>query len=257
MRNHKPYASGAEGARWTNADQDGPRPQDPGPRTQDPGPRTQDPGPRTQDRTRSDLGGARPGRDHLGIVLAVRPPLFSSALAECLRSQAWVDSVVEDAELLARPHAPDIGKVDILVLHAPGAPDTLQRAVTLTSCGRPDLRILALVGSCTDSDLAHLVAAGATGILLHCCGMAELCDAVRRVGRFEQVLPTKAGVRSSQVVDLDAMDYLTPAERKVMRMPTAGLKRCEIASALSVSGWTVDSHRKSAERKMGAKPAGG
>jgi len=101
------------------------------------------------------------------------------------------------------------------------------------------------------------VAAGATGILLHRCSTRELFDALRRVARFEQILPSTMGFSSCRIAELEGAEGLTPLERKVMRMLAAGLKRSDIATALNISGWTVDSHRKSAVRKMRAKGAGG
>jgi DNA-binding NarL/FixJ family response regulator len=142
--------------------------------------------------------------------------------------------------------------VDIGVLRSEIAQDSLLRVVAILAGAKPELRLAALVNGLTSADdMARLRAAGAMGVILDTCQPSDLAEVLCRIARFEPVLPALVDVAASLTSELDCLSGLTPRERTISRMLAAGLKRGDVASALNISAWTVDSHRKAASRKMG------
>lgn len=89
---------------------------------------------------------------------------------------------------------------------------------------------------------------GASGYLLKNTGKEALIDTIYRVWKGEKCFPdTKAGGKSHNET------FLTPRELDVLKLIINECTSQEIAEKLSLSQYTVDTHRKSIYRKTGAK----
>jgi DNA-binding NarL/FixJ family response regulator len=89
---------------------------------------------------------------------------------------------------------------------------------------------------------------GADGYLLKNTGKEALLDTIYRVCKGEKCFPdVKTGNKDSKET------FLTPRELDVLKLIINEYTSQEIAEKLSLSQYTVDTHRKSIYRKTGAK----
>ena len=111
----------------------------------------------------------------------------------------------------------------------------------------PDTRCLFLTGNSTPAILAQLLASGAHGVFLKSTAISVIHDAILQisVGQF---------VHGEDVTRLAAqatgIETLTQREIEVLSGIAKGLSNPGIASTLSISPKTVESHRASLMRKL-------
>ncbi len=97
----------------------------------------------------------------------------------------------------------------------------------------------------------------AAGYLLKDAGVAELVQAIRQVAAGQRCLSRQlseraidAYVEKAKDSPLDIYDTLTTREREVLQLTAEGHSNSEIASRLSISPRTAETHRTNLQRKL-------
>jgi DNA-binding NarL/FixJ family response regulator len=177
-------------------------------------------------------------RKGIGMVINAQPDMELAAEA------ASGDEVVREA-LRVRP---DIVIMDVSM---PGCNGIEAARRILTEL--PSTRILGLSMYKDSVYVRELLRAGASGYLVKDCDDAELLLAIRAVARGEAYL--SPAVTSAVLTDYrrsvaNPVDLLTAREREVLVMIAEGKTNKEIATALNLSIYTVESYRGSLMEKL-------
>ena len=159
---------------------------------------------------------------------------------------------VAEAVPLIKELDPDVVLLDV---HLPdGSGDAIVNAV---ATDRPGVRFLALSVSDAAEDVISVIRAGARGYVTKTISGPELAAAIERVAAGDAVFsPRLAGFvldafRAGERVGGDAeLDELTPREREVLQLIARGYMYKEIATRLSLSVKTVESHVSNVLRKL-------
>lgn len=160
---------------------------------------------------------------------------------------------VEGAIDVIRALRPDVVLLDV---HLPGGdgPAVIQgvQAAEIDTC------FLALSVSDAAEDVIAVIRAGARGYVTKAIDGDDLIDAIRRVASGDAVFSPRlagfvldafAGQISVAEVDPE-LDQLTNREQEVLRLLARGYAYKEVASRLSISVKTVESHASSVLRKL-------
>ncbi len=152
--------------------------------------------------------------------------------------------------------APDVVVLDITMPHMGGL-ETLQRL----RAEHPDVKVVLLSVHGDPPFIQNAVALGADGYVLKNGRAQEVVAAVRAVTRggsyfsppvareiVEQLRAPKHGAA-------EPLSQLSAREREVLRLIAEGLSAKEIARELAISSKTVEAHRTSLMRKLGARKA--
>ena len=165
---------------------------------------------------------------------------------------AGVSGDVDDAIAGIRRVEPDVVLIDV---HMPGGGGVSVIENVIET--HPDMVFLALSVSDAPEDVIAMIRAGARGYVTKSISPTELVDAVKRVGAGDAVFsPRLAGF----VLDAFAgavpkptdpeLDQLTPREREVLRQIARGFTYKQVASRLSISIKTVETHVSAVLRKL-------
>ena len=148
-------------------------------------------------------------------------------------------------------------KPDVVVLDI-ALPDLDGIAVARRIHGaEPGIKILALSMHAERRFVSEMFAAGASGYILKASVLEELLNAIHTVSRGKRYL-------SPELVDLLLEDFIgdeapsvspafarvTPREREVLQLISAGKTTKEIAQMLDLSVKTVETHRQQLLRKL-------
>ena len=206
---------------------------------------------------------------HLTVMIVDDHPLVRAAVAQAVRGSgvrvvAEAATAEEALELAPRVH-PAILLVDI---EMPGM-SGLQLVRELAS-RLPATKIVMLTVSGSERDVLDAMRAGAVGYLTKDVTPEALGRSVRAVGAGELVMPRRLAARlvhrlarraplerpmgddSATAFD-DGIDRLTPREQDVLRLISDGLSDREIATALTISTRTVETHVSSVIHKLGVR----
>ena len=188
--------------------------------------------------------------DHELILSGIRSELAGSV--DLVGEADEVDVAIE----MILERTPDVVLLDV---HMPGGGGL---AVLNTVSGKcPTIRFLALSVSDAAEDVISIIRAGARGYVTKNISGPDLLDAIYRVAAGDAVFsPRLAGfvldAFSLEGVNLDAgdvdpeLDQLTPRERQVLRLIARGYSYRDIATELTISTKTVESHVSSVLRKL-------
>jgi DNA-binding NarL/FixJ family response regulator len=182
-------------------------------------------------------------RDGLRSLLAREPAVKVTAEA---------GTVAEALQAVAQD-APDVAVVDISLPDASGmvAISELRRIAK-------NLRVLVLSAHDQEEYIAQAFEAGASGYVLKEQSAEELMSALETIGRGEPymsprisrfVLDGFMSARSGQP-HRSPLGKLTPRERTVFELLARGQTNAEIASELTISIKTVETHRARLLRKL-------
>ena len=184
--------------------------------------------------------------DHELFLSGVR-----AELAERFEVAGW-STDVDDAVDGIRSAKPDVVLIDV---HMPGGGGLAVINNVLET--NPDLRFLALSVSDAPEDVIAMIRAGARGYVTKSIAPDELATAVDRVAAGDAVFsPRLAGFvldAFSDTIAVDAdpeLDALTPREREVLRQIAKGYAYKQIATRLSISVKTVETHVSAVLRKL-------
>ncbi len=159
---------------------------------------------------------------------------------------------VDQAIDAIREARPDVVLVDV---HMPGGGGlTVVKNVTETN---PDVRFLALSVSDAPEDVIAMIRGGARGYVTKSISPEELAAAIDRIAADDAVFsPRLAGFvleafTETMPVEHDPdLDQLTPREQEVLRQIARGYSYKQVASRLSISVKTVESHVSAVLRKL-------
>lgn len=177
-------------------------------------------------------------RKGIGMVINAQPDM------ELVAEAASGDEVVREA-LRVRP---DIVIMDVSMPGCNGIEAARRILAEL-----PATRIVGLSMYKDSVYVRELLRAGASGYLVKDCDDAELLMAIRAAARGEAYL--SPAVTSAVLTDYrrsvaNPVDLLTAREREVLVMIAEGKTNKEIATALNLSVYTVESYRGSLMEKL-------
>ena len=171
--------------------------------------------------------------------------------------QAHVDVVgwasdVDEAISAIQTLQPEVVLVDV---HMPGGGGLA--VVTNVAESNADIRFLALSVSDKAEDVIAMIRAGARGYVTKTISPIELVAAIEWVANGDAVFsPRLAGfvldafAESSPVVDDPELDQLTTREQEVLRQIARGYTYKQVATRLSISVKTVETHVSAVLRKL-------
>jgi RNA polymerase sigma factor (sigma-70 family) len=189
--------------------------------------------------------------DHELIRSGIRAELSGSV--EIVGEADEVDAAIE----MILERSPDVVLLDV---HMPnGGGLAVLKAVTRAQC---KVRFLALSVSDAAEDVIAIIRAGARGYVTKNISGPDLTDAIYRIAAGDVVFSprlagfvldafanTEQGAPLMALVDVE-LDQLTPRERQVLRLIARGYTYKDIATELSISAKTVESHVSSVLRKL-------
>ncbi|MEJ5369449.1 MAG: response regulator transcription factor [Bryobacteraceae bacterium] len=154
----------------------------------------------------------------------------------------------EEALREAQRVQPDVVVMDVSMPEVNGIEATRRMMEVL-----PRVRVIGLSMYRDAVYVRELLRAGASGYLVKDCDDAELLLAIRAVARGEAYL--SPAVTAAVLTDYrrnvtNPIDLLTSREREVLVMIAEGKTNKEIASALNLSVYTVESYRGSLMEKL-------
>lgn len=190
------------------------------------------------------------------VVVADDHTLVRQSVLKAVRNEDGVEVVGEAGDgpgtlAAVAQHDPDMLVVDIAM---PGM-DGLAVAEQLRR-ERPQLRVVFLSMHDDDGSLQRAVALGAAGFVSKSASIEELQEAVRAVRDGGSYLSSNV---ASRVMDLAAGRSpattlgLTPREREILELLTAGNRPTEIGTTLFLSVKTVKNHLTSIYSKLGVE----
>lgn len=151
-----------------------------------------------------------------------------------------------------RSVSPDVVLVDV---HMPGGGGVA--VVHNIAETNPNIRFLALSVSDAPEDVIAMIRAGCRGYVTKSIAPEELADAIRRVDSGDAVFsPSLAGFvleafSAAMPIEEDPeLDQLTPREQEVLRQIARGYQYKQVATRLSISTKTVETHVSSVLRKL-------
>ncbi len=182
------------------------------------------------------------------LVIVTRRPFLQAFIAEMLKANGGelVASFSTHAELLRDVN--QIGSANVLLLDATqveGLYDLLlETRKTVRGC-----RSLVATNAAGDYVLNRVFECGAGGIVNELDACEEWIDAIRAVSRGGSY-QSAVCVRQRDVLPVAAK--LTPMEAKVLPLVCKGMTDEGVGQALGIAPLTVEGHRSSCMRKLGA-----
>ncbi len=163
----------------------------------------------------------------------------------------WATDVDQAIDAI-RKARPDVVLVDV---HMPGGGGlTVVKNITETN---PEVRFLALSVSDAPEDVIAMIRGGARGYVTKSISPEQLAAAIDRIAKNDAVFsPRLAGFvldafTETMPVEHDPdLDQLTPREQEVLRQIARGYSYKQVATRLSISVKTVESHVSAVLRKL-------
>ncbi|MGA7919925.1 MAG: response regulator transcription factor [Candidatus Acidiferrales bacterium] len=197
--------------------------------------------------------------NRLRILIADDHDLIRHGIKQLLVSHPGWEICAEASNGLEAVSAAQTSKPDIAILDIsmPGL-NGLEAARKIRQ-ESPDTEILILSMYSSDEVIREIVDAGAKGYILKSDSDRDLVAAVETVANHKPFLTPVAAdmlltsfrggsVRSPS--DAPLRDRLTPRERQVVRLLAEGKSSKEVASSLSISVKTAETHRSNIMRKL-------
>jgi len=190
------------------------------------------------------------------VLLADDHKIFRDGLRTLIEKQANME-VVGEAEngrtaiKLSKKLSPNVVVMDITMPDMNGI-DATRKIISET----PGVRVIALSMHSDRRFVSGMLEAGASGYLLKDCAFDELARAIRTVITNHTYLsPRVADIVVKSYVDKSVRPHmvsstLTPREREMLQLLAEGMPAKQIASHLSVSVKTVETHRRNIMQKL-------
>lgn len=122
---------------------------------------------------------------------------------------------------------------------------------------KPELKVVCITGFDDDALIERAFQAGASGFALKSDAPEELSVALRRVmAGHRYVSPglltrfPRLGGDGDEPIVTTRLGLLTPRERQVLKLVSAGKSAKEISSELKISAWTVTNHKSNIMAKL-------
>ena len=187
--------------------------------------------------------------DHSLIRLGIRSALTSSCSDICVMGEA---DNGESLFHLLETTKPDIILLDIFL------PDT--NGIEITRRLRkeyPEIKILIISGENTIGVIQELVKVGIDGFISkQLCTGEETAEAIRSIMSGmeyfgKDIASIIYNIYISKTHTQKGIIELTPREKEIIDLCSAGLQSKEIGSRINVSSRTVDTHKKNIFKKLG------
>jgi DNA-binding NarL/FixJ family response regulator len=189
----------------------------------------------------------------LRIVLIDDHTLFRQGLRAIIALQPDMAVVAEagdarDVYPMLETAAPDVAVVDIALRGSSGIAATQEIVRRYPQC-----RVLVLSMHANEEFAAEAFAAGATGYALKDQDAEQVLDAIRQVASGQRYLaPSLPAWVLSGPRSLGPLGQLSRREREVFDLIVQSRSNRDIAAYLCISIKTVETHRTSINRKLGA-----
>ncbi len=193
------------------------------------------------------------------LLLVDGQPVFRQGLAALLKKESPEFDVVGEAAgsaeamALAERLTPDIVIMDILSRNGDGL------EATRTIHERfPRVKVMILTALDEEDDLFQALRAGASGYLLKTAKLSELIDSIRTIAGGDSILSPsliKKLVKEFRTGTSrnNPLFTLTPREKEVLQLASAGASNKEIAEKCYISVTTVKAHFRSILGKLEVK----
>jgi DNA-binding NarL/FixJ family response regulator len=193
----------------------------------------------------------------ISILLVDDHPVVRQGLRQVLESNPGFSVVGEAADGYEALELVDQLKPDVAILDLalPGL-NGLEVARRIRQ-RKPDTRMLVLSMHNTEAYVFEAIKVGILGYVLKESATKDLVQAVEEAAAGRRYLSPPLTEQAVQAYSAkinsrsrDPYDSLTDREREVLQMLSEGQKRSSIASRLSISPRTVDTHRTNLMRKL-------
>jgi len=199
------------------------------------------------------------GQKNIRVAIADNHKLFRVALAHLLSAQEGIELVGEagdgrEAMKLVLERDPDVLLLEIFV----PVPDGIELARQIRET-HPRTEVVVLTGDHNETYRRQAFEAGARSYLLKECSSDELLKAIRAASLGDYYLPDAAtrDLVAEYVRPLLGKQrpggLITPRERELACLLADGYSSKEAAGVLNISVKTVETHRASLMKKLGAR----
>lgn len=183
------------------------------------------------------------------IMLIADSRLLRTALAKSLSYEDDLDVVAEHTSVEVTPDLARKVDADVFVVDLDTLMGSVIDAVDILTEECPGCAVLVLATAAASNALRHALGCRLGAYLKKDCHVGDLADAVRRVAAGERFIePTIAAC-----VLKGRPNPLTPRERDVLRLATAGNSVRDIAAGLFLTTGTVRTYLSTIMQKIGAR----
>jgi len=182
------------------------------------------------------------------VLLAEDHTLVRAGIRSLISSFQDIEVVAEagdgrEATRLARSLNPDIVLMDISMPGLNGLEATTRITRANSHC-----RVLILSMHTNEEYAAQALRAGARGYLVKEAAASQLEEALHAVARGESYVSSSLSMDTvsrllEETPQNSGLDHLTPRQREILQLIAEGKSTREIASVLSLSAKTVETHR--------------
>ncbi|TGE21983.1 response regulator transcription factor [Hymenobacter aquaticus] len=187
--------------------------------------------------------------DHVMLTQSLALLLAGQADMQVVAQLASGDALLDWLEHASHPLPADVLLLD---LHIPG-PDGLT-VLPLLQQRWPQLRVLVFSTAAAPELIERVAAAGAHGFLAKSADAEQLLAAIRGVHAGQRIFPVRprlaAAASGAATEPLLRLHRLSAREREIVGLIRTGLTTREIAERLSLSEFTVGTHRRNIMHKL-------
>ena len=195
--------------------------------------------------------------EKIRILIADDHPAFREGLCRLLEGEEDLECVCkpsdgEEAVSLAKELLPDVAIIDVAMPKLNGI-----EAAKQIKAACPNTAILMVSAFGYESYILASLRAGAAGYLLKTTPLRELTNAIRSVHTGEAVFDLKAASKilrrltAEKGKEKEGLEELHRRELEVLKLAAKGISNKEIASKLTISERTVQTHLVNIFRKLG------
>jgi DNA-binding NarL/FixJ family response regulator len=196
----------------------------------------------------------------ISILLADDHPVVRRGVRGALEAESAFSVVAEtgdglEAVRLAERLQPDVMVLDLMM---PGLSGLDVLPIVRQRSPRTGVVVLSMLAD--EEFVLQALKHGALAYVLKGCDPVHMVEAVRRAAAGRRYLSPAISERAfeayhekAQSIPSDPQDLLTPRERQALQLAAEGCTNGEIASRLSISQRTAETHRANAMRKLGLR----
>jgi len=197
----------------------------------------------------------------ISIIIADDHQIFLDGLHSILGDVQDIKVVAEanngvDLVKMAEVHSPDVILTDLRMPAMDGV-----AAVRYLNKHFPDIPVLVLSMFEEEEEIIEILKAGAKGYIPKKAGVDELLKAIRTVAAnrtyYSPVIRSTIGKWIENPEISEHQKTLTKREREILKLIAEGKTSHQIAVALKLSKYTVDTHRKNIHKKLDIKSNAG
>ncbi|MEC3905843.1 response regulator transcription factor [Tamlana sp. 2201CG12-4] len=195
------------------------------------------------------------------ILIVDNHQLFIDGIKSILLKEMGMDIIAEAVnglkalQLLEKNLRPDIIITDIRMPVMDGV--VLTKTLTKTY---PNIKVLALSMYDQTPDVIEMLDAGAKGYITKNIDKTELINAIHTIIKGDYFFSKNLPQDIKDWFNKKRMDHkaqLTRREKEILTLLAKGRTSMEMAKALKLSKFTIDTHRKNIHKKLGIKTNAG